>query len=403
MRTRLDILDRIYTLITMHPDNYWLTQGGSGSGSGGGGELSALSILIDSIPRVATECKALILRILDHVVTGMNTVPFQEMRSLTYLLRGQTEPYRNRLEIAETVMFAVGGPNSVEAPAALRAPAQHFKSMSSPQPPPSMYSPLSGSGVSLGGGGIGAVNAVSSRPTVSAASLYYPDTPSVNLLLQTINQCIAFETSYQDVFRGCGMLDLLVFHFQHLNEHCARTRTAAAATATATATATASATPTSTSQADVKTPVSGNGQTPMKVETFSGDVDPLANLMNSRRNPRQTIVTAPPPAPLAPSARQHVEPPIFLDDDAYILALKSLQIMIDGNTTNLRMFRACDGATALYSLLREESRRSATLSILARQLDQQNFQDMIIALQSEKGMGLTTACVVGFVEFGACI
>jgi hypothetical protein len=50
------------------------------------------------------------------------------------------------------------------------------------------------------------------------------------------------------------------------------------------------------------------------------------------------------------------------------------------------MFRACDGAASLYSLLREESRRVATLSVLARQLDPQNFHDMIEMLRSDRGM-----------------
>src|SRR4051812_19616604 len=46
-----------------------------------------------------------------------------------------------------------------------------------------------------------------------------------------------------------------------------------------------------------------------------------------------------------------------------------------------------DGPAALYSLLTEDTRRTATLSVLARWLDSQNFREMLEVLQYEGGLG----------------
>lgn len=51
----------------------------------------------------------------------------------------------------------------------------------------------------------------------------------------------------------------------------------------------------------------------------------------------------------------------------------------------LQIFRSGDGSKALYSLVYEDSRRAATLSVLARHRDQQNFADMMAILQYQRG------------------
>lgn len=51
-RNRMDCLERICNLMSDHSDNYWLLQ-----------EISALSLMIELLPRVQTEFKVLILRV----------------------------------------------------------------------------------------------------------------------------------------------------------------------------------------------------------------------------------------------------------------------------------------------------------------------------------------------------
>lgn len=240
------------------------------------------------------------------------------MRSLTYLFRGQTEPYTQRIELNRTILFSVvhaieqqsSASHSSHSSASKSKQSSSSTAVTTARPvsntATTVHHPSSSSASSSSSllsshpphspTNSFAFNAVSSRPSVAASTLYYPDASTVNLLLQTVNQCIAFESGYQDVYRGCGLIDLLVFHFQHLNEHLVNAR----------------------------------------LQTSSSTAaDAIAASPKPRHLP-------PPPelslSPASSSSQPHTdEPPIFLDDDTFILALKCLQILIDSNGTNLRV------------------------------------------------------------------
>jgi hypothetical protein len=74
---RAHVLDCMLQVYAMSPANYYILK-----------ELHMVSGLIDGLDRLSDEIKGRVLKMLEYVVTVVNTVPVLELRSLAGLLQG---------------------------------------------------------------------------------------------------------------------------------------------------------------------------------------------------------------------------------------------------------------------------------------------------------------------------